>query len=113
MVIEDLPSRRDDIDWRPPRPLADEVDRVLAGLGAPPAPVLTVLAEQWATIVGPVAAEHCTPNSLVDGRLRVDVDEPAWASQMTWQESDLLDRIQELVPGAHVRKLQVRVSYAP
>jgi hypothetical protein len=111
VAIEDLPSRRDDLDPRPPSPVGRDIDRVLAGFGAPPVPVLTLLLEQWSTIVGPAGAAHSHPTSLVDGRLRIEVDDPAWASQLTWQEHDLIERISQEVPGADIRGLQVRVRF--
>lgn len=109
MAIEPIPLRRDDVDHRPPGVIGRDIDRVLAGLGAPPAPVLTRIAENWADLVGPAAAEHTQPGRLVDGRLHVEVDDPAWASQMRWQVTTLIARIDDLVPGAVVREVTVRV----
>ena len=110
MAIEPLPSRRDDVDRRPPRPVAGDVDRILASLGAPPAPVLSVLAEKWAEIVGPVATEHCRPGSLVDGRLRIEVADSTWASQIKWQRAELIGRVAEFVGTGVVRTMDVQVS---
>jgi predicted nucleic acid-binding Zn ribbon protein len=109
MAIEPIPLRRDDVDHRPPGMIGRELDRVLAGLGAPPAPVLTRIAQSWADLVGPAAAEHSRPGRLVDGRLHVEVDDPAWASQMRWQATTLLARIDDLVPGAGVTEVVTRV----
>jgi hypothetical protein len=109
VAIDPIPLRRDDVDPRPPTPVAGDVDRILAGLGAPPAPVMATLHERWAEVVGPETAEHCRPGRLVDGRLHVDVDAPAWASQLRWQESEALARIERVVPAAAVTALVVRV----
>lgn len=109
MAIEPIPLRRDDVDHRPPGVIGRDIDRVLAGLGAPPAPVLTRIAESWADLVGPAAADHSRPGRLVDGRLHVEVDDPAWASQMRWQATTLLGRIDDLVPDAGVTEVVTRV----
>ena len=105
-----MPFRRDDVDHRPPRRIGHDVDRILAGLGAPPAPVLTRITERWAELVGPVAAEHCRPGRLVDGRLHVEVDAPAWASQMRWQQATVVGNIAEMIPDAGVEALVAQVK---
>lgn len=112
MGIQPIPLRRDDVDPRPPGQVRGDLDRLLAGLGAPPAPVLTRIAEQWEALVGSVAARHCRPGRLVGGRLHVEVDGAAWASQFRWQRQTVLTRIAELVPGAGVSELVVKVRPA-
>ena len=107
MPISPLPDPS--ADGAPPRPLADGIDRVLKGLGAPPVPVLTVLAERWDDVVGPAAATHCSAGGVRDGCLRIDVAESAWASQLKWQEADVLRRIAELAPGNGIDRVDVRV----
>lgn len=112
MAIEPIPLRRDDVDPRPPGAVGRDLDRLLAGLGAPPAPVLTRIGEHWEELVGTVAAEHCRPGRLVDGCLHVEVDGAAWASQFRWQQQAVLARIADLVPDAGVTALVVRVRPA-
>lgn len=110
MAIEPIPVHRDDVDHRPPGLVGNDIDRVLAGFGAPPAPVLTRIADVWEDLVGPAAAQHCRPGRLVEGTLHVDVDDPAWASQMRWQQAAVIARIAEIVPGTQVSGLTVRVN---
>lgn len=109
MAIEPIPLHRDDTDRRPPGAVARDIDRVLAGLGAPPAPVLTRIAQRWSDVVGPAAAPHCHPGRLVGGVLHIDVDEPAWASQMRWQQQGVLARLADLVPEAGITAVTTRV----
>ena len=99
-----------DADGAPPRPLADGIDRLLKGLGAPPVPVFTVLAEQWDQVVGPAAAPHCRPAGVTEGCLHIDVAEPAWASQIRWQEADIVRRVAELTSPGAVTRVDVRVG---
>lgn len=110
MAIEPLPLRRDDVDPRPPGAIGRDIDRVLSGLGAPGAPVLTRIGEVWADLVGPTVADHCRPGRLIDGRLHVEVDDGAWASQLRWQSRAVLGRIAELVPDAEIHEVVVRVA---
>ena len=99
-----------DADGAPPRPLADGLDRLLKGLGAPPVPVLTVVAERWDDVVGPAAAPHCRAGGVRDGCLRIDVSEPAWASQIRWQEADIVRRAAELTSPGAITRVDVRVA---
>lgn len=108
-----MPSRIDDADHRPPATISGDVDRLLANLGAPPAPVLGTVAERWAEIVGPAAAEHSRPGGLVAGRLRIDVDSSAWASQLKWSESDIVGRAAELLGAGRLTAVEIRVRPRP
>lgn len=110
MAVEPIPLRRDDVDPRPPGTIGGDLDRLLAGLGAPPVPVLTRIAESWTELVGTVAAQHVRPGRLVDGSLHVEADGPAWASQFRWQTATVLARIAELVPDAAVTAISIRVG---
>lgn len=109
MAIEPIPFRRDDIDRHPPGLIGRDIDTILAGFGAPPAPVLSRIADAWADLVGPVAAEHTRPGRIADGRLRVDVDGPAWASQMRWQQGEVLAKIAALIPESTITEISPRV----
>jgi predicted nucleic acid-binding Zn ribbon protein len=99
-----------DADGAPPRPLADGIERLLQGLGAPPVPVLTLLAERWEEVVGPAAAAHCRPGAVTDGCLHVEVTEPAWASQIRWQQAEIVRRVADLAGPGAVGRVDVRVG---
>lgn len=109
MAIEPIPLHRDDVDPRPPGAVGGDIDRVLRGLGAPPAPALQRIHDAWTDLVGPVMAEHARPGRLVDGRLHVEVDGPAWASQLRWSRVEVLARLAESVPDAAVTDVVARV----
>ena len=107
--------------WRPlpaepdpgagPRRLRDSLDRVTRSIGGPEASVLTAIFGRWEDIVGPAVAAHAWPLSLSDGTLTVAVDQPGWATQLTYLEADLRRRIAD-VSGADVVRC-VRVSVRP
>lgn len=109
MAIEPLPSRRDDADQRPPRRVAVDVDRLLAGFGAPPAPVMATLAERWSEIVGPVMVDHSRPGGLIDETLRIDVESSTWAAQLRWSSDEVLTRCTDVIGPGRVTAIDVRV----
>ncbi len=103
--------------WRPlsagppdPRPLSDSLDRISQSLGGPSAAALATIFERWETIVGPAVAAHSWPVSLTRDTLTVGVDQPGWATQLTYLETDLIRRIGEVAGPAVAR---VRVTVRP
>ena len=109
MTWRPLPSESDPASG--PRPLRHSLDRVARSLGAPEATVLAAVFGRWEDIVGPAVAAHSRPVSLVEGTLVVAVDQPGWATQLTYLESDLRRRIGEVSGTDVVRR--VRVSVRP
>ncbi len=96
-------------DPPPPRPLGDSLDRISRTLGAPRAGALSALFGRWEEIVGPAVAAHSRPLSLQRGLLTVAVDQPAWATQLTYLEADLKRRIDEVAGPGVVERIRVTV----
>ncbi len=92
-----------------PRRVADSLDQLATSLGVPSAGVLATLFSAWPELVGDGVAAHSRPRSLRDGVLVVTVDEPAWATQLRWLESDLLLRLGQVLGHGVVRSIDVRV----
>ncbi len=65
--------------------------------------------DDWEGIVGPRIAAHTTPRSLRDGVLSVDVDDPAWASQLGFMEVDLIAKITNELGEGSVTSIRHRV----
>lgn len=89
-------------DGRRPRPtpLAETLDRVLAGLGAPPASTLDVVVGAWDELVGPAAAKGLTPVAVRSGALVVRAADPAWTGQARWLEAAVVEGLEPLLgPG--------------
>lgn len=93
----------------PPRPVAESLDRVTQGLGGPTTGALTSLFDDWGALVGAQVAAHSRPLSLVRGVLSIAVDEPGWATQLTYLEADLLTRIGAALGAGQVTAIRVRV----
>jgi|SRR5512132_1508651 predicted nucleic acid-binding Zn ribbon protein len=82
-----------------PVPIGAGLDRVLGYLRAPAARTVKTVFTEWAELAGPQLAAHAQPIALRDGELLIEVDDPAWVSQLRWLEPELRTRL-EALPGA-------------
>ena len=64
---------------------------------------------RWAEAVGDAVAVHVTPVKLDGSKLVVEVDDPAWATQLRFLEATLKARLLE-VAGATIETVEVRVK---
>jgi predicted nucleic acid-binding Zn ribbon protein len=64
---------------------------------------------RWDEAVGAAVAAHVQPVKLDGTTLVVEVDDPAWATQMRFLEGTLRTRLAE-VAGATVERIEVRVG---
>lgn len=93
---------------RDPLPISFGLDRVLRSLrGGDRKATITVFG-RWAELVGEGVAAHVRPLKLDRGTLIVEVDDPAWATQMKFLESDVLHRLRE-TGDMSVQTLEIRV----
>jgi predicted nucleic acid-binding Zn ribbon protein len=68
---------------------------------------------EWAVLVGEDVAEHCSPQSLNEGELRITAESTAWATQLRMLGSMLLARlVAELGPDV-VTKLAITGPTGP
>jgi len=82
---------------------------VARSLGGPDSGSLSGLFGRWADIVGSDLAAHARPLSLSAGVLVVAVTEPAWATQLTYLEAELLGRFREALGEGVVAHVEVRL----
>jgi len=92
-----------------PKSIKASLDQVSRSLGGPDAGSLSGLFGRWAEIVGPQLAAHARPLSLSSGVLVVAVTEPAWATQLTFLEGELLGRFREALGDGVVDRVEVRL----
>ena len=64
---------------------------------------------RWTEAVGEAVAAHVKPIKLDGTKLIVEVDDPAWATQLRFLETALKQRLLE-VAGATVDTVEVRVK---
>jgi len=63
---------------------------------------------RWEATVGATIAAHVQPVRLDGTRLVVEVDDPAWATQLRFLETNLKGRLAD-VAGATIETIDVRV----
>jgi predicted nucleic acid-binding Zn ribbon protein len=94
-----------------PIPLSTSLDAVMRSLRGPDRRQIGGLFGRWDEVVGEQVAAHVRPVKLDQGVLVVEVDEPAWATQVTLMSGRLRERLAESV-GVDVERLEVRVAGA-
>jgi predicted nucleic acid-binding Zn ribbon protein len=92
-----------------PMPLSVSLDGVVKSLRGPSRRAVAGLFGRWAEAVGEQVAEHVRPVKLDAGVLSVEVDDPAWATQVKFLAPTIIARLAE-VAGTQVDRIQVRVD---
>lgn len=92
--------------------LAEELDSLLRRLGSESTTVVAGVFSNWHELVGSTVAQHASPIKLESGRLLVEVDEPAWATQMHFLESEIIGKLSTSV-GSTINGIDVRVKRNP
>ncbi|MBO0693324.1 MAG: DUF721 domain-containing protein [Acidimicrobiaceae bacterium] len=95
---------------RDPRPVGESLDAAARRLGSPGVSALGAIFARWEELVGPEVAKHSRPHRLRAGVLVIEVDQPAWATQLRYLSGDLLKRVNEAAGPDDVRAVQIRVS---
>jgi len=107
---------RDDDERRVPVRLSDSLAAVVRDLrdeppgGSGGASVASMggVFGRWDAAVGPAVAAHVQPVRLDGTRLVVEVDDPAWATQLRFLEETMKRRLAEEA-GARIDTIDVRV----
>jgi predicted nucleic acid-binding Zn ribbon protein len=94
---------------RDPRLIGDSLPDVTKRLGLAKPNVLTAVFAHWNAVVGSPLCEHVTPIGLRGSVLTVEVDEPAWATQLRFLHDDVVTRVNEATGHQSVTELVVRV----
>lgn len=90
--------------------LRDAVAAVGRELGMPPPDELGSLANAWPTIVGDAVAAHAAVRSVRDGVCTIEVDDPAWATQVRYAEQQIVGRAETCCGPGVVRSIRVVVA---
>src|SRR5687768_17461367 len=90
-----------------PARLRDLLDPVGRRLGMEGAVDTGRLFARWRAIVGEQIGAHAEPTSLRDGVLRVRADSPAWATEIGYLSSELVERINRELGRAVVTEVRV------
>jgi predicted nucleic acid-binding Zn ribbon protein len=93
---------------RPPRRLGESLGAVVSRLGLHDQDGVAAVFGRWEELVGPAVAAHVTPVRLDAEALVLEVDHPAWATQVRHLSGTILDRIVE-AGAARPARVTVRV----
>ena len=99
----------DDPDPEEPVSLAVSLDGVVKSLRGPSRRAVGGLFGRWDEAVGEQVAQHVRPVKLDGGVLSVEVDDPAWATQVQFLAPTIIERLAEIT-GTRIEQLQVRVD---
>lgn len=94
---------------RDPIPLSSALDGVVQSLRGPSRKVVGGVFGRWDELVGPQVAGHVRPLKLDEGVLTVEVDDSAWATQMKFLSSMVIDRLAEVV-DVRIERIDIRVA---
>ncbi len=90
-------------------PIRFALARLLRARGIEAAAVLAEVRAVWDEVAGPEAAPHISPRSLRGDELIVEVDHPAWATQVQLSSAELLGRLAERLGPSSPRKISAQV----
>ena len=93
---------------KPPRPLNDVLGKVLRRMKMSDEASALSLFSSWRQIVGDGIADHVTPQRLEKRTLTVEVDDPAWATQLRFLHDEVLHTLRTYA-GDSVDKIDIRV----
>jgi len=96
-----------------PVSVGDAAALVGAELGLAEPQVFTRLVDAWAELVGPAVAAHSRVRGVRNGVLEIGVDSPAWATELRYLESDLVERASRLVGPGVVASVRAVVDGPP
>ncbi len=92
-----------------PISISNSLDGVVRALRGPGRREIKGVFGMWEEAVGEHVAAHVRPLKLDGGVLVVEVDDPAWATQVKFMSGTMIDRLHE-VASVKVDRLDVRVS---
>jgi predicted nucleic acid-binding Zn ribbon protein len=102
---------------RDPLPFGESLDKVVRSLrsddsvarsSSQTASQMGDVFGRWAEAVGDAVAAHVTPVKLDGTKLVVEVDDPAWATQLRFLETTVKQRLLE-VAGVVIETIEARV----
>ena len=92
-----------------PIPISSSLDGVVRSLRGPSRAAVGGLFGRWDEAVGEQVAQHVKPRKLDEGTLVVEVDDPAWATQVKFLTPMITERL-AAVAGVTVDRIEVRVE---
>ena len=92
-----------------PIPISQSLDGVVRSLRGPSREAVGGVFGRWVDAVGEQVAERVRPLKLDERVLVVEVDDPAWATQVKFLTPTIIERLRE-VAGVEIERVEVRVD---
>jgi len=92
-----------------PIPISQSLDGVVRSLRGPSRAAVSGVFGKWVDAVGEQVADHVRPLKLDERVLVVEVDDPAWATQVKFLAPTIIGRLRE-VAGVEIDRVEVRVD---
>ncbi|NBS30675.1 MAG: DUF721 domain-containing protein [Actinobacteria bacterium] len=89
--------------------LSASLDSVVRSLRGPSRAEVGGIFGRWEEAVGEYVARHARPSRFEDGVLLIDVDEPAWVTEIEFRTEEISSRLREMAQ-VEVAKIEVRVA---
>ncbi|MHB8173255.1 MAG: DUF721 domain-containing protein [Nitrospirota bacterium] len=80
-------------------PVGEILRSVLKARGLGSGDLLAKIRQNWASAVGKKISQHACPHLLRDGRLTLDVDSPAWMSELSMLSPEIIEKINSALDG--------------
>lgn len=92
-----------------PIPISSALDGVVRSLRGPSRQAVGGVFGRWDEAVGEQVAQHVRPRKLDEGTLVVEVDDPAWATQVKFLTPMITERLMA-VADVCIDRIEVRVE---
>ncbi len=89
--------------------LSASLDSVVRSLRGPSRAEVGGIFGRWEEAVGDYVARHARPSRFEEGLLVIDVDEPAWVTEIEFRTEEISRRLFE-VADVNVSTIEVRVA---
>lgn len=96
-----------------PQPVGRALEDFVASAGWTTQTAVARVAGEWAQIVGPELADHVTPGEFTDGRLVLQAESTAWATQVRLLLPAIHQALDRALGAGVVTHLDIRGPQAP
>lgn len=100
-------------DERDPQLVGEALTDLIQDRGWTTQLTVRTLLDDWAELVGPVCADHCSPESFNNSVLIIRTDSTAWATQLRLMAGQVISTINTQLGAVAVKRIEVLGPSAP
>lgn len=79
-------------------------------MDAPQTSIVEAVFSRWPDLVGDVIGSHSKPAGISDGVLTVEVENQAWASEMSWMAEELVRQICLKLDTDEIQSITIKLA---